>query len=132
MNSEIDYNIAIKTPPGIEELNTKLTETDILTLLKALYGMKQAPHLWSIKTLLPFLKQIGFTQSAHEACMFTWQTSSQLTLLIYWVDDILIASTDEHTVMVIVKKFEERFKVHDLGSVSRYLGMTIKDDKTKV
>ena len=60
-NPEIDAEVYMQQPDGIDWLEPTTSELSILRLNKALYGLRQAPHLWH-KAIDGFLISIGFVR----------------------------------------------------------------------
>jgi hypothetical protein len=63
-------------------------------LRKALYGCVQASRLWYLK-LSQFLKDIGYTNSEIEPCVFRKVEGDTVYLMIVYVDDLLIIASAE-------------------------------------
>lgn len=71
----------------------------VLCLRKALYGLRQVLRVWNTK-LDGTLREIGFQQSAHVAAMYRRGSGCSLLLVGIYVDDLVIADTDEDEVEV--------------------------------
>ena len=68
--AEIDAEIYVEPPKGFATTG-KDGRPQVLRLKKALYGTKQAARLWQ-QALVKRLKTMGFTQSAHDPCLFRY------------------------------------------------------------
>jgi hypothetical protein len=125
LNPKIDKeNIYMTLPAGMDWIDPRLAEVETVRLKKALYGLKQAPRLWH-EEINTFLLSIGFTQSSTDPNLYM-QTG---TLLLLYVDDMLIAETDASTQASMVKnQLKDKFKMKDLGKVRRFLGIEVDED----
>ena len=70
----------------------------------------------------------GFKQSTADPCLFVRNTNGNKLLVLIYVDDGLIAGSDEHDLEGFVHALQSEFqvKVHDPNN---YLGIQIKKDK---
>lgn len=105
--------------------NDILGKAMIVKLAKSLYGLKQAGRNFNIH-LDEWLKQIGFTRSQADCCLYRHE-SKELWILTY-VDDILIMGRKPDTDW-FKRTVKGKFNVKDLGSISWYLGMEVKRDR---
>mgnify|MGYP002712310054 CR=1 FL=1 len=118
LNAELDEPVYVETPPGFGSKGH-------LQLKKALYGLKQSPLQW-YKTISSYLMAIGFKRSVTDRCLFKLDES----LLLLYVDDMIITGPDESKLTQIVEKLEKRFEITDLGQVHDYLGLRITETET--
>jgi hypothetical protein len=93
-----------------------------LQLIRALYGLRQAPKLWYEnleKTLLSF----GLTKSTEDPCMFC----NDWLIVFFYVDDMAIAFCPEDTDRA--QKFRadlmSRYKMTDEGELRWFLGVRV-------
>ena len=85
---------------------------------RGLYGLKQAPQIW-FNTIGKVFKEAGYTQSILEPCLF-YSTDS---LLVMYVDDILIAGKSSAALDDIKSKLQKHFVMKDLGRPDMFLGI---------
>lgn len=123
-------SVYIEMPEGF-----KSNEGDfVLKLIKALYGIHQAPREWYLLVRNYIVKELGCKQCATDSCLF-WKKSKtgKLILLAMFVDDYAVGfhqdDTDEW--MALKKKFTSRFKSTDKGDAQHMLGMRIKRDRKR-
>jgi hypothetical protein len=92
-------------------------------LKKSLYGLKQSGRNWHI-TLTDYLKSEGFIANSSDPCTFskTTETDSDI-ILIFWVDDIVIACSDEKIMNETKRKLSEKFKIDDRGELNWFRGI---------
>jgi hypothetical protein len=119
-----DAHLYIYPPKGSNE-----PPGTIWKLHRPLYGLAVAPRAWS-ETLKRFLREYGFVSVNNSDTSFTWSdpTKKHHMHLVYHVDDILLAFSDDKHGSDFKRALLERFSGSDEGSVRRYLGMTISRD----
>lgn len=93
-------------------------------LLKSLYGLRQAPRNW-FKKLTDTLISLGYVQSQSDASLFTVITATSTTLVLIYVDDILIAGDTEAEIFNLKNMLSHVFHMKDLGYVNYFLGLEI-------
>jgi Reverse transcriptase (RNA-dependent DNA polymerase). len=70
----------------------------------------------------------GFKRSQNDLCLYI---KDEMYVLIY-VDDVLIFCNNEHRIMELKNKFQNTFKMKNLGIISKYLGMQITRDENSL
>ena len=65
----------------------------VLTATYIIYGLKQASRTW-FSTFFHVIKSVGFQQSKTDYSLFTRQNNSSFTVLLIYVDDILLTGND--------------------------------------
>ena len=70
--------------------NKNSNERLVYKLKKSLYGLKQSGRNWN-NLLLTYLIEQNFYQSLPDVCAYT-KCKDEYTIIIVWVDDILIAT----------------------------------------
>eukprot|EP00171_Calliarthron_tuberculosum_P007519 IDg7519t1 len=100
-------------------------------LERSLYGLSQSPSLWN-DTLDQSLTVFGWKRTQSDPCVYTYGTGPKLTILVVYVDDILISGADQETVAQKKKELTDRFEMTDLGEVSRLLGIEVQRDYEEV
>ena len=123
LNAPIDKDIYVEQPEGY----TKYEDGQKLTchLKKSLYGLKQSGRNWH-STLTEFLEQVGFRSSEKDHCVYVKADQDKPTYIIFWVDDIIIASSDSETIAHMKQLLSERFKMDDRGKLRWFLGVDFK------
>ena len=91
-------------------------------LKKSLYGLRQSGRNWN-SLLHSHLVIDGFKQSQADYCVYTKITDDSLTVIVIWVDDLIIASSSMNTPMSVKSNLGVRFKMKDLGQLSCFLGL---------
>ncbi|GJS18526.1 ribonuclease H-like domain, reverse transcriptase, RNA-dependent DNA polymerase [Tanacetum coccineum] len=102
----------------------KQDQGKVYRLIKALYGLRQAPRAWNIK-LDNTLKSLDFKKCALEQAIYI-KTSKDSTLLIgVYVDDLIITGTPKKEIDKFKAQMEEKFEMSDLGLLAYYLGIEV-------
>nr|GEW98811.1 ribonuclease H-like domain, reverse transcriptase, RNA-dependent DNA polymerase [Tanacetum cinerariifolium] len=96
----------------------------VYRLIKALYGLRQAPRAWNIE-LDNTLKSLDFKKCTLEQAIYT-KTSKDSTLLIgVYVDDLIITGTPNKEIDKFKAQMEEKFEMSDLELLAYYLGIEV-------
>nr|GEZ18377.1 ribonuclease H-like domain, reverse transcriptase, RNA-dependent DNA polymerase [Tanacetum cinerariifolium] len=93
-----------------------------IQLIKALYGLRQAPRAWNIK-LENTLKSLNFKKCAREQAIYTKASKDSLLLVGVYVDDLIITGTPKKEIDKFKAQMEEKFKMSDLRLLAYYLGI---------
>jgi hypothetical protein len=94
-------------------------------LNKALYGLRQAPRAWNEK-LDHSLATLGFIKCPSEHDMYTREKHSERLLLGVYVDDLIVTGTATTEIRSFKEEMTKLFKMSDLGLLSYYLGIEVK------
>lgn len=110
----------MRQPPGYEE---KKMPHYLCKLDKALYGLKQAPvpRAWYSR-LSKRLQELGFVSSKADTSLFFYNKKGLVMFLLVYVDDIIVASSSDQAVTVLLKELEKDFAMKDLGDLHYFLG----------
>ena len=122
-------------PQGYAEYAGLPADTSkVLRLHKGQYGLKQSNRGWN-QVFTRFMKEYGFKASEADPCLFVKQdpsNSSFLAIAVY-VDDIIVVSSSDSKGLEAMQHFKnkvsQRFKMTDLGALTWFLGMEIKQHK---
>jgi len=96
----------------------------VCKLLKSLYGLKQAPRCW-IEHFTGFLESFGFSRSTADPCFYVFKNKLGKMLLAFYVDDGLLAATDEILVENFFLELRKQFKIMETKNVTSFLEMEI-------
>ena len=69
---------------------------------------------------------IGFTQSNVDPCIYTRTKNGNLTIILVWVDDLIIPCNSQELAEEIKKNLCSKFNMKDLGELSSFLGISFK------
>jgi len=124
LHGELNEEVYMCLPQGLytEKPN------QVCRLMKSLYGLKQASRQWYAK-LTNFLHSIGFIQSAFDHSLFSKKTASSFTVLLVYVDDILLAGKDHEHINEVKQILNSSFKIKDIGQLSFFLGFEVSRTK---
>lgn len=90
----------------------------------SLYGLKQTSRQWHAK-LADFLKTQGYTQSKNDYSLFLKQSAQHLTIVVVYVDDILLIGSDPTTIQDLKQSLNTAFGIKDLGFPHYFLGFEV-------
>ncbi|GMP63931.1 hypothetical protein CsSME_00025419 [Camellia sinensis var. sinensis] len=107
-------------PPGLESSSPH----HVCKLKKALYGLKQAPRAW-YSTFSSYLLSTGFTNSRCDSSLFIQRTSTTVTFLLIYVDDILITGNSAAHITSLIHHMHKAFSMKELGDISYFLGISV-------
>ncbi|GJS23757.1 ribonuclease H-like domain, reverse transcriptase, RNA-dependent DNA polymerase [Tanacetum coccineum] len=121
LHGDLKEEVYVTQPEGFI---TRQDQGKVYRLIKALYGLRQAPRAWNIK-LDNTLKSLDFKKCALEQAIYT-KTSKDSTLLIgVYVDDLIITGTPKKEIDKFKAQMEEKFEMSDLGLLAYYLGIEV-------
>ncbi|XP_058004038.1 uncharacterized mitochondrial protein AtMg00810-like [Hevea brasiliensis] len=108
----------MQPPPGLRRQG----ENRVCRLHKSLYGLKQASRNW-FSTLSNVLQEGGYTQSKADYSLFTKVNASSITVILIYVDDILLTGNDEQEINRLKSYLLQHFHIKDLGDLKYFLGI---------
>ena len=121
LNGYLEDTIYIEQPDGFK---VKGKENWVCRLVRSLYGLKQSPRLWN-ETLKTVMKSCGLTQSESDPCLFYRFTSTAKLLVLVYVDDLVVAGTNQQAIDQLKQSLKKKFKLKELGDLSWCLGIQI-------
>lgn len=92
---------------------------DLVARLKV--GLKQAPRA-CFEKLRDALLILSFLQSLYDPSMFLHHSSAGITLLLVYVDNIIITGIDTVMIRDLQCSLRQSFHMKDLGLLSYFLG----------
>jgi hypothetical protein len=122
LNGELQEEVYVQQPPGFQNFKQP---RKVLKLSKALYGLKQAPRAWNAK-LDQELVKLGFCKSSEEHAVYKRGSGDNLLLLGVYVDDLVICGPDKNRIHEFKQQMSKTFSMSDLGLLSYYLGMEVR------
>lgn len=117
LHGDLHEEVYMEPPPGVE-----VPSGYIWRLRRALYGLKQAPRAWFAR-FSSVICAAGFCPSDHDPALFVHTSEHGRTLLLLYVDDMLITGDDLEYIAFVKKKLSEQFMMSDLGPLSYFLGI---------
>ena len=94
LNGDLDHEIFMKIPEGYKEWIQDYDEDIALKLDKVIYALVQAARLFC-KKLTSKLKKARFEPSIVDPCLFEHKDDRGLSILILYIDDLLIIGNPE-------------------------------------
>jgi hypothetical protein len=122
LNATVAERVYMQAPEGVN-----VGSGVVLRLIKALYGMKQAPREWN-SNISTFIISQGFRQLKKDTCVFVKTSKTGRRIMIgLFVDDMLVIyhHDDAHEWNEMKTQLMQQYDVNDLGEASHILGMHI-------
>lgn len=136
LHGDLSETVYMTMPQGYTHLGCRITHNQILglpdksptrlvcKLKKSLYGLRQSPRLWFNKFSTTIL-QMGFIQSKADYSLFSLHSESTITIILVYVDDLLICGNSTSSISDIKQLLSRSFNMKDLGPVTYFLGIEI-------
>lgn len=96
----------------------------ICKLRKSLYGLKQASRCWN-RRFKTFIVDFGFVVCGSDPCAFVSTKDGNILILAIYVDDGLIAGSNDECIQRVIELLQKQFKMK-LVNVDCFLGLEIK------
>jgi hypothetical protein len=119
LNGELHEDVYMRSPPGYF-----VPEGIVCHLRRSLYGLKQAPRAW-LHCFASVVAVAGFSTSAHDPTLFVHVLSRGRTLLLLYVDDMIITGDDPEYIAFIKACLSDQFLMSDLDPLRYFLGIEI-------
>ena len=94
------------------------------------YGLVQASRSWNIR-FDSVIKAYGFIQNFGEACIYKKVSGSSISLLILYVDDILLMGNDIEFLENVKAYLNKSISMKDLREAAYILGIKIYRDRSR-
>jgi hypothetical protein len=121
LNGDLLENVYMEQP---KDFAVKGKEYMGCHLRKSIYGLKQVSRQWYLKfdeTIMSF----GFKENEEDNCIYAKFRNEKFIFLIFYVDDILLASSDVSLLLESKRFLSSNFDMKDLGEASFVLGIKI-------
>jgi|GEM_PF-1698076 len=129
LNAPLEERIEMDPPEGYP-LPPGARPGDAVRLNKSLYGLKQAPRVWN-EHLKKTLKDMECHPLSTDVSVYVRKTDKEHTMVVVYVDDILIASNSLAAVASIKAGLKAKYELVDSGEVGQILGITIERDRRR-
>ncbi|MCH90967.1 retrovirus-related Pol polyprotein from transposon TNT 1-94, partial [Trifolium medium] len=120
LHGDLAEEVYMKPPPGLYLPSSNL----VCKLQRSLYGLKQASRQWNTK-LTETLLASGYTQSKSDYSLFTKQASTGFTVILVYVDDLVLGGNDDAEITSIKALLDAKFSIKDLGLLKYFLGFEV-------
>ena len=131
LNADLDEDVYVEIPQGYDSGGNK---SNVYKLLKAVYGIVQAPRCWS-KTFTKSLIAKGFEPSKVDPCLFILREDGEkspiIGLLVNYVDDGIVVGS-KVAIEIIKSKIKEDFSISELGPLKKHLGVNYTWKKDEI
>ncbi|GKB47098.1 putative ribonuclease H-like domain-containing protein, partial [Tanacetum coccineum] len=119
---KIDEEVYVSQPPGF--LDPKYPQK-VYKVVKALYGLHQAPRAW-YATLSTFLLKNGYRRGTIDKTLFLKKDKHDIILVQVYVDDIIFGSTKKSWCDEFEALMKSRFQMSSIGELTFFLGLQVK------
>ncbi|RVW13644.1 Retrovirus-related Pol polyprotein from transposon TNT 1-94 [Vitis vinifera] len=127
LNGNIDETIYMVQPENFESNDSKQL---VCRLKRSIYGLKQASRQW-YKKFDHVITSFGFKENTVDQCIYLKFSGSKFIILVLYVDDILLASSDVELLHETKRFLSSKFDMKDLGDASFVLGIQIYRDRPR-
>ncbi|GKC17122.1 putative ribonuclease H-like domain-containing protein [Tanacetum coccineum] len=97
----------------------------VYKVVKALYGLHQAPRAW-YATLSTFLLKSGYRRGTIDKTIFIKKDKKDIILVQVYVDDIIFGSTKKSWYDEFEALIKSRFQMSSMGELTFFLGLQVK------
>ena len=129
LNAPIDCEIFIDQHEGFVQYDRDGKKL-FFRLKKSIYGLKQSGRNW-YELLHNFLLEENFDMSLADSCVYSKKIGNLKIIIIFWVDDIIIAASNEQLLNATKRSLCQNFEMKDFGKLSWFLGIEFKLDSEK-
>ena len=112
LHGDLHEYVYMTIPPGVSTSKPN----QVCKLSKSFYGLKQARRKWYEK-LTGLLITNGYQQATSDVSLFTKKTPDSFTVLLVYVDDIILAGDSLPEITFIKNALNQAFKIKDLGTL---------------
>jgi len=117
LHGEINREKYVSIPQGIDIDPKKF----VCKLNKALYGLAVSSKCWN-DTFSSHIVSCGFQQSLREPCLYTKHENGLITLVLIYVDDILVSGNDQNGIRKVCQILKTKFQMKRIGISEKILG----------
>lgn len=122
LHGDLNKEVSTTLPQGLSIKKNRDNKTLVCKLQKFLYRLKQTSRMWFTK-LNEALTHLGFHQSRSDYALFIRTTNSDTTIVLDYVDDLCITSSQLTTNNELKQKLSTFFNIKDLGTLKYFLGL---------
>ncbi|GJU05300.1 putative ribonuclease H-like domain-containing protein [Tanacetum coccineum] len=119
---KIDEEVYVSQPPGFQDPKSP---QKVYKVVKALYGLHQAPRAW-YATLSTFLLKNGYRRGTIDKTLFLKKDKHDIILVQVYVDDIIFGSTKKSWCNEFEALMKSKFQMSSMGELTFFLGLQVK------
>lgn len=116
---ELKEDIYMLQPKGFDDGSGRVCK-----LKRSLYGLKQAPRCWN-QRFGQFIEKLGFKPSNADPCLYFNNVNGRKMILALYVDDGLVAASDQQELDEFLSKLKDEFKIRS-SEANYFLGLEIQ------
>jgi hypothetical protein len=117
LNGELCEDVYMHPPPGYS-----VPEGMVCHIRRSLYGLKKAPRAW-FQHFASVVTAAGFSASAHDPTLFVHVSPRGRTLLLLYMDDMIITGDDPEYIAFVKARLSDRFLCLILVLYGTFLGL---------
>ncbi|GKD52933.1 retrovirus-related pol polyprotein from transposon TNT 1-94, partial [Tanacetum coccineum] len=121
LNGPLKEEVYVSQPEGF--IDPEFPD-HVYRLKKALYDLKQTPHVWYDK-LSSFLIEHGFTKGIIDPTLFIRRQGGDILLVQVYVDDIIFGSINPDFSKRFANLMKNNFKMSMMGELKFFLGLQV-------
>nr|GEV33643.1 hypothetical protein [Tanacetum cinerariifolium] len=121
----IKEEVYVCQPPGLKDPDHP---NKVYKVVKALYGLHQAPKAW-YETLANYLLENGFQKGKIDQTLFIKRQKGDILLVQIYVDDILFGATNKDLRKSFEKLMKDKFQMSSMRELTFFLGLQVKKKK---
>ncbi|GJR27786.1 putative ribonuclease H-like domain-containing protein [Tanacetum coccineum] len=119
---KIDEEVYVTQPKGFED---PFYPKHVYRVVKALYGLHQAPRAWYAR-LSTFLLKHNYRRGTIDKTLFIKKNSRDIILVQVYVDDIIFGSTNQTWCDEFEVLMKGEFEMSAMGELTFFLGLQVK------
>ena len=120
LHGDLTEEVYMQPPPGYS-LGPPGT---VCRLRKSLYGLKQSPRMW-FGRFSSVMKAEGYVHSNGDSSLFVRHCPAGVSILVVYVDDILITGSDVTEASRLSAALARAFEIKALGPLRYFLGLEV-------
>ena len=126
LNGSLDEDIYMVQPDGYVD---EERPDHVCHLKRSLYGLKQSPRMWN-QTIDKFMIGLGFKKCETDHCVYVKRDDDYMIFVAFYVDDLVLASSDNKLLESTKQALRDRFDMTNLGCLEYFLGIEIDQDRS--
>jgi len=126
LHGDLHKEVYMQPPLGLLFPNN-----NVCKLQQSLYGLKQAGRQWYEK-LSTFLISQNYILSSADHSLFLKRHDIDTTIILVYVDDIVLTRNDHAEILNITNMLDQNFKIKNLGDLTYFLGLKVARNNSRI